>query len=455
MKVVLQKSFNDCGLACLSMVASHFKRKVELEIIASLLPIEEWQNGLSLKQLNELAVLLGFDARAVKCSIKKLGKMPLPGIAHCPANHYVVVEQVDDRYVRFLDPRHGRATLSLEEFEQMYSGIFLVFSNDDEKDESLHAARKLHRQLLSKNPWLHVSRQLFRRELGRLLLPAALYGCGLIASFSVCLGWFYSRVAVTPVILIVAIMFAIGLMLFRVTVLEDYLLKSYGSLTRRLGEECLLKSDNFYQDAQSYKLPDRYRWLVEFLYFQRHAIMSALQIFSSLIFAGIVTLLLGDWRASLVAMLFGLALALEIKGNLYAVDQNESRYFQKTLVRQILSAFENGHDETWTEPHAPFNNGVVSFRSRRWWLPALTSYIPAVILLATLLWTLRGSPSDLSLARLVLLVSLFICHATWQFVKGQVSGFLAISIGLQQLNFMSFMRQLNDSHALRRQAGKN
>lgn len=443
MKVILQKSFNDCGLACLAMVSSHFKKGVELEAIVSLLKYDDWKDGVTLKQMGELAPSVGLRMQAVKCPVEKLRTIPMPGIAHCVVNHYVVVEHVDDKYVRFVDPRHGRATVSLEEFKTMYSNIFLAFNSDEEGDESMRAARILSRQLVTQDPWLRVSGDIFRRELLRLVPLAVFYSFGLILSLSIWLGWLLAGLRVPVVSMVVNLIFLAGLVIFRLSFVEGYLLRCYDSLAHRLGQECLIKTDYFHQDAQTYKLDDRYRWLIEFVYFQRYAILSALQIASSLLLAAVVALVAGDYRAALVPIVFALTLWLEIKGSLYAEDQTESRYYQRTLLHQLLASYQNGNHKKATTPQVPFMKGTVSFGRWRWWLPALAAYLPAAVLIAALIWIVRGSLSQIPFARLIMVVSLLASYGGWQFVKGQTSGFMAILVAVQQLNFMSFMRQLN------------
>jgi hypothetical protein len=292
---------------------------------------------------------------------------------------------------------------------------------------------------------VQASARIFKRELLRLLPLAAFYAFGLILSLSISTAWLLAGLRVPPVLLGLALLFLAGLMIFRLSFVESYLLRSYDSLAHRLSES-VLKTDYFHQDAQTYKLDDRYRWLVEFVYFQRHAILSALQIAFSLLLATVVALVLGDFRAAVVPSIFALTLWLEIKCALYAEDQTEIRYYQKTLIHQLLAGYKNGNHEKPAEPHA-FMKGIVSYGSWRWWMPALTTYLPAAVLIVVLIWINRTPLSEISAARLVLSVSLLASYGGWQFVKGQASGFTAILVAMKQLNFMSFMRQLNKYHS--------
>jgi ABC-type bacteriocin/lantibiotic exporter with double-glycine peptidase domain len=54
--------------------------------------------------------------------------VPLPAIAHWGADHFVVVERIDQRRVAVIDPASGRRKMSASEFSRGFSGVLLAFA---------------------------------------------------------------------------------------------------------------------------------------------------------------------------------------------------------------------------------------------------------------------------------------------------------------------------------------
>ena len=115
----------DCGAASLGMICRHFGRKVSLARIRQL--CHTATDGTSLKALCRAASELGLAARALKVSIRNLPMMPLPAIVHWEGNHWMVLYDVADAYVRVADPAAGLRKIARKEFEQNWSGYAALF----------------------------------------------------------------------------------------------------------------------------------------------------------------------------------------------------------------------------------------------------------------------------------------------------------------------------------------
>ncbi|BAU27989.1 bacteriocin-processing peptidase [Aneurinibacillus soli] len=112
--VRIQQSELDCGPTCLSMIAQHYGKRLSIHRLRELAQVG--LEGSTLFNLCKTAELIGFQAEAVRSSLKGLAEQTLPAIAHWKGNHYVVVVKVDERYVTVADPGIGLLTYSHDDF---------------------------------------------------------------------------------------------------------------------------------------------------------------------------------------------------------------------------------------------------------------------------------------------------------------------------------------------------
>ncbi|PYL25649.1 MAG: hypothetical protein DMF37_04380, partial [Verrucomicrobia bacterium] len=122
---IMQIDEMDCGAASLAMICRHFGRKVSLARIRQL--CHTATDGTSLKALSRSANELGLAARALKVSLRNLSLMPLPAIVHWEGNHWIVLYDVDERFVRVADPALGVRRLPRREFEAKWTGYAALF----------------------------------------------------------------------------------------------------------------------------------------------------------------------------------------------------------------------------------------------------------------------------------------------------------------------------------------
>jgi HlyB family type I secretion system ABC transporter len=122
---IMQIDEMDCGAASLAMVCRHFGRKVSLPRIREL--CHTATDGTSLKAVCRAATELGLAARALKISLRNLPMMPLPAIVHWEGNHWIVLYDVAERFVRVADPALGLRKLPRREFEAKWTGYAALF----------------------------------------------------------------------------------------------------------------------------------------------------------------------------------------------------------------------------------------------------------------------------------------------------------------------------------------
>src|SRR5205807_1485865 len=69
----------------------------------------------------------GLAARALKISLRNLPLMPLPAIVHWEGDHWMVLYDVAERFVRVADPALGLRKLPRPEFEVKWTGYAALF----------------------------------------------------------------------------------------------------------------------------------------------------------------------------------------------------------------------------------------------------------------------------------------------------------------------------------------
>ena len=122
---IMQIDEMDCGAASLGMICRYFGRKVSLARIRQL--CHTATDGTSLKALSRAATELGLAARALKISLRNLSLMPLPAIVHWEGNHWIVLYDVDEQFVRVADPAFGLRKFPRREFETKWTGYAALF----------------------------------------------------------------------------------------------------------------------------------------------------------------------------------------------------------------------------------------------------------------------------------------------------------------------------------------
>src|SRR5207247_8215007 len=122
---IMQIDEMDCGAASLAMICRHFGRKISLARIREL--CHTATDGTSLKALCRAATELGLAARALKISLRNLPLMPLPAIVHWEGDHWMVLYDVAERFVRVADPALGLRKLPRREFEAKWTGYAALF----------------------------------------------------------------------------------------------------------------------------------------------------------------------------------------------------------------------------------------------------------------------------------------------------------------------------------------
>lgn len=121
--VVLQAAGSECGLACLTMIASYYGHDVNLAGMRGRFPVSI--AGSRLSDLIEFAGELGLQAKAVRAPPEDIGYLKTPAILHWNARHFVVLKKVAGRHAIIHDPVSGVRRIPLAALGGSYAGVAL------------------------------------------------------------------------------------------------------------------------------------------------------------------------------------------------------------------------------------------------------------------------------------------------------------------------------------------
>lgn len=122
---ILQMEAAECGAAALGMIFAHHRLFLPLERLREECGVS--RDGTHAAALIEVARRHGFSATGFRTEARELARHPMPAIVHWNHDHFVVLERLERRRARIIDPAQGRRALTRAEFERSFTGTALVF----------------------------------------------------------------------------------------------------------------------------------------------------------------------------------------------------------------------------------------------------------------------------------------------------------------------------------------
>ncbi|EPE4165733.1 peptidase domain-containing ABC transporter [Yersinia enterocolitica] len=121
--VMLQTEAAECGLACLTMIASYHGRRTNILALRQDFGISA--RGATLTTLTGITGALGLASRALSLDLDELNQLSLPCLLHWDFNHFVVLTQIKGESVVIHDPAIGRRVVKRKELSEHFTGVAL------------------------------------------------------------------------------------------------------------------------------------------------------------------------------------------------------------------------------------------------------------------------------------------------------------------------------------------
>lgn len=124
--VVMQLEALECGAACLTMIMAYYGLWLPLERVRYECGVS--RDGSNAKNLLLVARQYGFDAAGYRMEPESLREEGIfPCIVHWEFNHFIVVDGFKGNKVYVNDPGKGNYSMSIERFDEGFTGICLMF----------------------------------------------------------------------------------------------------------------------------------------------------------------------------------------------------------------------------------------------------------------------------------------------------------------------------------------
>ena len=125
--VIMQMEALECGAASLAMVLAYYQKWIPLEQVR--LDCGVSRDGSNMKNVYLAAKNYGLDVHGYQMEVETLkSDGTFPCIIHWDFNHFVVLDGFKGNKAVLNDPARGIVQVSMEEFDESFTGLVLTFS---------------------------------------------------------------------------------------------------------------------------------------------------------------------------------------------------------------------------------------------------------------------------------------------------------------------------------------
>lgn len=125
--VVMQLEELECGAACLAMIMAYYQKWVPLEQVRTDCGVS--RDGSNAKNVMLAAKHYGFEAHGYRMELDALKQnATFPCIVHWNFDHFVVLDGFQGGKAVLNDPARGVVKVSMEQFDQAFTGVVLTFA---------------------------------------------------------------------------------------------------------------------------------------------------------------------------------------------------------------------------------------------------------------------------------------------------------------------------------------
>ena len=173
--ISLQTEMAECGIACLSMIASYWGHQIDINTMRKKFTLSV--KGVTLSRIMHIAHALHLQARPLKLELDELSNLTLPCILHWDMSHFVVLKRVSTSHVDIHDPAVGVRRLALTHVAKHFTGVALELTPTHQFEKKIQKENYPLRSLMGRIIGLK------RGLLHIVMLGLALQVCILVAPF--------------------------------------------------------------------------------------------------------------------------------------------------------------------------------------------------------------------------------------------------------------------------------